>query len=87
MQVEIMNYANKKKTVEIGNLEDILIATIQVISGDEVLTVRYKDGTKKVFDTDVRIQHYFDDEYDVYSPTVNLLTNKKWLNRKDSYDV
>lgn len=87
MQVEIMNYANKKKTVEIGNLEDILIATIQVISGDEVLTVRYKDGTKKIFDTDVRIQSFFDDEYDVYSPTVNLLTNEEWLNRKDSYDV
>lgn len=87
MKVKLMDYKGKKTEFEIGNLEDVFVANMEVISGDEVLTVTYKDKTLKVFDSsDNRAMNFFDDSYVVYMPGLNLLENERWLKRKTSYD-
>lgn len=89
MKVTLIDYDKKKREFDIGNVEDIHFADLEVLSGDEVLKVIYKDGSSKVFDScdTYRIQSYFDDNYTVYMPGVrNLFENEKWLNRKSSYD-
>lgn len=66
----------------------IELAMLEVISGDEVLTVIYKDGTTRIVDADTnsRFHDYFDGSY-------ILVVNGKWrvdrdgfFARKDSYD-
>ena len=66
----------------------IELAELTVLSGDEVLTVIYKDGTTRIVDADTheRFHDYFDGSY-------ILVVNGKWqvnrdgfFARKDSYD-
>lgn len=88
MKVALLDYDDEKITFEIGNLDDIYFARIDVISGDEIMTVTYKDGTEAYFDSsECRTINFNDGGYPVYIPgKVNLFENKKWLKRKSSYD-
>ena len=89
MIVTLIDYSDTKSEHDIGNLEDIYMANMEVISGDEVLNVTYKDGKLKYFDScsTTRIMNAYDDSYNVYMPGVrNLFEDETWLNRKDSYD-
>ena len=74
--------------VDLDNLDDISRIDIDVISGDEVATVTYKDGRKQDFDPSwgSRDIDFFDFGYTLYDS--NRLTNNidSWLKRGDSYD-
>lgn len=86
--LEIMDYANEKtKTnIDINKLEDILRIDIEVITGDEICTVIYKNGEKDKFDSSKnRMANYFDCEYCLYSNEENHID--EFLKRKNSYDI
>ena len=88
MKLKLLDYSKKPHEFEIGNLEDIIDIDMDVITGDEVVTVEYKDGNSKICDTGVdRFMDYFDDSYTVYNKEqgINLLADEKWVNRKSSY--
>ena len=50
MIFKIYDYANKPTEIDTGNkeIESILV---KVISGDEIVTVTFTDGTKKTYDS------------------------------------
>lgn len=86
MKVKLFGYDKSTKEFDIGDVEDIHFAFIEIISGDEVLTVHYKDGTSRVFDgaPSHRCMDYADWNYPVYGPGVNLFEDQSWLSRPDS---
>lgn len=60
-KINIYDYKDKPKSIIIKNFENIIEIYCEVLSGDEVLTVVYKDGEEKVFDAGV---HRYIDFYD-----------------------
>jgi len=89
MRIKLLDYSNKKITVDIGKKENVATIDITVMSGDEIANVTYKDYSRAIFDSsNDRIMDYFDDSYRVYDfqKTDNLIDNPKWLQRKSSYD-
>ena len=86
MKVKLLDFKAQQVEYDIGELDDIYIADISVLSGDEVLNVTYKDGSTKKFDSyPKRLINYFDHRYNVYSPSVNLFEDDDWLSRTSSY--
>jgi len=87
MRIELLDYGNSRKAFNIPEKDDIYDATIQILSGDEVLKVITKDGQLHVYDaSNTRIVCFDDGEYIVYSPGVDLFENERWLARKSAYD-
>lgn len=93
MNIEIMNYNDERVSVDIGKKEDIAVIDIQIVSGDEIAHVIYKDYSRKYFDSasllnNFRIMDYNDAEYEAYNASKenNIIDNPNWLNRKTSYD-
>ena len=90
MIIELMNYQDKKVTFDIGNIEDIVSIIIEVITGDEIATVLYKNYTTKVFDSScTKNDDCFDYKYTLYDVIngVDHLSDEIFLNRKTSYDL
>ena len=87
MDITIIDYNGKKRTIELGPIEDISVAFIKVLSGDEVLTVVKKDGTYEEYDSSsCRTIDFFDDKYTVIKNGEFLMMDSdSWINRTDSY--
>ncbi len=68
--------------------KNITIAILQVISGDEVLEVTYKDGTTLTFDADTnyRFHDYLDATYILVLNGDWMADREKFLARENSYD-
>ena len=66
MEIKIYDYKGDPKVVTLEDKE-ILCITIKDISGDEVLKIRYKDGTRGSYDScDSRLISFYDGEYDIF---------------------
>lgn len=64
MKVIIRDYNGSPTTVTIT--KEVASARILVLSGDEILKVKYTDGTEDTFDSsDCRDMDFYDDEYEV----------------------
>lgn len=89
MRVKILDYKNNETAVNIGNLDEIYLVTMQVVTGDEELIVIYNDGSIKHFDScPERKEDHIDEYYIVYMPYIrNFLTDENWINRKSSDDL
>ena len=89
MEIKLLDWEGKSTVVDVGNLTEIGAMRMQVITGDEVLTVIYKDYTIERFDSSsFRDADIVNNEYEIYNIAtgVNLLNNHDFLNRKNSYD-
>ena len=89
MEIKLLGYKNKTSFVDVGDIKEIESMYIDVISGDEVLFVVYKDYTIKEFDTsNTRCEDSHDGGYPIYNEQIglNLLKDEDFLNRRDSYD-
>ena len=86
MKVELIDYRNKRVALEIPEKEEMLMAFIEVLSGDETLIVVTKDGEPHRYDSsDSRIADFTDSLYVVFGGPINLFDDPKWLGRTDSY--
>lgn len=90
-EIEIMDYRSIKVPVKIENFDNVVKLTIEVISGDEILHILYKDYTQEEYDScymlhNFRIQGFYDDEYIIYDTTKNIDYINSWSKRKSSYD-
>ena len=88
MKIKLLGYENKISFVDVGDIKEIESMYIDVISGDEVLVVIYKDYTIKEFDSSkTRCKDHLDARYPIYNELtgLNLLKNEDFLNRRDSY--
>ena len=89
MKIRLLDYENKISFVDVGDIKEIGSMYIEVLSGDEVLYVIYKDYTVKEFDSsDTRCEDSHEGGYSIYNEQIgiNLLKDEDFLNRKDSYD-
>ena len=89
MKIKLLDYETKTKVVDVGDIKEIGSMYIEVLSGDEVLVVVYKDYTIKTFDSsNTRCKDHLDARYPIYNKItgLNLLKNEDFLNRIDSYD-
>ena len=86
--IEIMDFQGIKTTVEV-DMDKIATINLDVVTGDEILTVVYKDYTIKRFDSSHdRLRDCNDGGYVIFNEAtgINLLEDDKWINRTSSYD-
>lgn len=86
--IEIMDWQGKKTAVDI-DMDEVGAINLNIVSGDEILLVVYKDYTTKRFDSSRdRRMDYDDGSYVVFNEAegINLLEDDKWLHRESSYD-
>lgn len=83
MIINIVDYKDERIPVYIGDIENIDYIQVDVLSGDEVITVWYKDGTYDDWDSSVyRGTDYYDGDYKVPSEQI-----EKWSSMPgSSYD-
>lgn len=83
MIINIVDYKDERIKVDIGDIENIDYISVDVLSGDEVITVWYKDGMFDDWDSsECRGTDYYDGEYEVPSEQI-----EKWSNMPgSSYD-
>lgn len=83
MIINIVDYKDERKQIEIGEINQIDYIHVEVFTGDEIIEVYYKDGTEKEFDSsEFRLTDYFDGEYDVDQKDI-----EKWSDMDgSSYD-
>ena len=78
MKLKLVNYAGDIKEFKISSkkLLNFQFAIYEVISGDEVLTIYYKDGTEDYFRTDFPSMIFNDAKVSIYSVEQLKLINK-----------
>lgn len=75
MKFKIYNYNGEATEVDTGDKE-IKELFVQVLSGDEVVTVDYDDGTKETFDSSTnRLVSYVEESYIVEKDRI-----QDWIN-------
>lgn len=85
--ITIMDYNNNKRKITIKNFEDVVKMEIEVVSGDEILNVLYKDYSTENYDSsDCRMMDFADDFYTIYDITKNINYINSWNKRTSSYD-
>lgn len=87
MIVKILDYSGEARNVDVGDIEKVRRMFIAVLSGDEVLHVLYKDGTRILFDSsEERMISELDSIYDIYDVDtgLNMLENEWYVERTDS---
>lgn len=85
MNLIIMDYRDVKYDtgVSLDDLSNIESICIDVITGDEIATVTYKDGHSEEFDSSMtRMTDFFDGGYTLYSNSINRI--EEFNKRKDS---
>ena len=89
MKIRLLDCEDKISFVDVGDIKEIGSMYIEVLSGDEVLYVIYKDYTIKEFDSsNTRCEDSHEGGYSIYNEQIgiNLLKDEDFLNRIDSYD-
>lgn len=62
----IYDYSDTPVEITIPNYEDVIAASCKVLSGDEILTITYKDGSQKTYDSsNCRLHGYYDGEMNI----------------------
>lgn len=86
--ITIMDYNNVKKKVKIDNFDNVVRLEIEVMSGDEILRVLYKDYSVEKYDSsNSRLMDFNDAFYCIYDITKNINHLDKWKKRTSSYDI
>lgn len=81
MKIRIYDYSGDPKVIELKD-SPILLMTMKEVSGDEILVVRYEDGSRQVFDSsDCRTMSFDDGEYDIVGKDI-----KKFLKEREVKD-
>ncbi len=82
--IRLFDYKNRPKEITVENFDNVKVFVFQILSGDGVLTVIYKDKQTKVFDScDIVRNQDFNDGLWVINPEDIDVLNKM----KDHYDT
>lgn len=92
--LSLLAYNNARLVTDVDitkeGLEKLEGIKITVLSGDEIATVKYKDGRTETYDSSIvggkRSHDEFDDEYILYRDGDDESKVLMWLFRSDSYD-
>ena len=87
--MKILDYAGKVREIDVDlNDANILAAYMKVVTGDEILTVIYEDGSLETFDSsNNRMTDYFDEEYalKIGGELTETYKSKAFQERNSSY--
>ena len=91
MTFNLMNYLYTSYPVEI-ELDKVDEITITVISGDEIMDILYINGSSDNIDAaelakDRRVMPFYDGSYILYSRRCGVDRIKRFMERKDSYEM
>lgn len=84
MLIDILDYKNRKTEIDVGDLEKIGRMWIEVVTGDEILHVVYKDYMEDEFESNYdRTRDCPDGNFEIYNSITgnNVLNDKKFLER------
>ena len=74
--ISIRDFAGNKSSFILENSKDVKEIWIEIITGDEVVTVFYKDGTHKTFDSSTsRVYNCSDIVYELPLGLVDVFSN------------
>ena len=83
MKIKLLDCEDKISFVDVGDIKEIESIDIDVITGDEVLVVLYKDYTIKKFDSsNTRCEDRHEGRYLIYNEQLGI----NLLKDKDFYD-
>ena len=83
MKIKLLDCEDKISFVDVGDIKEIGSMYIEVLSGDEVLYVIYKDYTVKEFDSsNTRCEDLREGRYLIYNEQLGI----NFLKDKDFYD-
>lgn len=83
--INIMDFEYKSYDVGI-DINDVACLSVSVVSGDEILTVYLRDGSRNTFDAQDFSGYHRLMNFDDYSYSIrNKLILTKWLRRTDTY--
>ena len=90
--IKIMNYNCNEVPIKIKDFDEVVRLTIEVVSGDEILHILYKNYKEDTYDScyllgNYRYMDFFDNEYVIYDTTKGINKLDKWKKRKNSYDI
>ena len=85
MKIKLLDYESNEYELDVDE-ENLDHLEVEVISGDEILSIYLKDGSIETYDAadylgQMRMMNFYDGWYEVYPEDI-----EKWMNRKDSYD-
>ena len=86
--LKIMDYRGEETEtqIDIDNLDDIYVISIEVVSGDEICTVFYTNGNIETYDSSCyRTMNFDDKKYEIYNKLKGINIIYKFIERKDSY--
>lgn len=88
MKVKLLDWCDRATEVEIGDLDTISCVLLAIFSGDETLSVLYKNGEEKFFDSSSdRFHSDFEGFYFIYADgVINTLTSERFVNRTKTWD-
>lgn len=78
MKIKLFDYVDEEVIVELDD-KNISSMTMKGISGDEVLVVRYEDGTCKTYDSDStsRTIDFDGGKYDIVGDEISKFLNER----------
>lgn len=89
MEIKLMNCYDEVQNFELDDkkLENFLVAVYEIVSGDETLTIVYKNGKEDFFDSDtnLRMASFYDQTTYLVSLRELKLMDRLGV-RGDSYD-
>lgn len=88
MTIKLLDYARNPVEVDVGDIDTIGAMSIEVVTGDEILTVIRKDYSVEKFDSShCRDANCRDGYYVIYNAVkgFSLLDCEEFVNRYSSY--
>lgn len=77
MKIKIYDYKGDSKVIVLEE-KQILWITVKDVSGDEVLTVMYKDGSRGVYDSsNSRLMSFYDGEYSLIGEEIEKFLKER----------
>lgn len=86
----LLDYADRKVEIDdalFENIDDIAIAMVLVITGDEVLSIVHRNGDVEEVSTYSACMEYYDGEYPIIKDGKWIIDKDTWDSRKTSYDI
>lgn len=85
----LLNYAGEKfdlPTDMFDDISNIIVAWVEVNTGDETLKYVCQDGTRGSFSTYSAYANYYNGEYEIIKSGKWVVDRDAWLSRVTSYD-
>lgn len=85
----LLDYADRRTELDesiFDDVNDIAVATITVVTGDEALRIVRRNGDISEESTYFAFEAFFDGEYIIIQDGKWVVDREKWDKRKTSYD-